>query len=110
MVDGLQGNVLRSTKGIQMLPHLEELDLRSNLIASIHEVVRLSGNCPGHACHADALCKHVHVVPERHGGPEKTVKHSDMLVACLLSPSVGKAGQVVGGKYLGFPPTGLMGA
>ena len=39
----LQGNVLRSTKGIQMLPHLEELDLRYNLIASIHEVVRLSG-------------------------------------------------------------------
>ena len=40
----VQGNVLRSTKGIQMLPHLEELDLRCNLIASIHEVVRLSGN------------------------------------------------------------------
>ena len=39
----LQGNVLRSTKGIQLLPHLEELDLRYNLIASIHEVVRLSG-------------------------------------------------------------------
>ena len=39
----LQGNVLRSTKGIQMLPHLEELDLRHNLIASVHEVVQLSG-------------------------------------------------------------------
>ena len=40
----VQGNVLRSTKGIQLLPHLEELDLRCNLIASIHEVVRLSGD------------------------------------------------------------------
>lgn len=39
----LQGNVLRSTKGIQMLPNLEELDLRHNLIASVHEVVQLSG-------------------------------------------------------------------
>ena len=39
----MQGNLLRSTKGIQLLPHLEELDLRYNLIASIHEVVRLSG-------------------------------------------------------------------
>ena len=42
----MQGNVLRSTKGIQLLPHLEELDLRCNLIASIHEVVRLSGDFP----------------------------------------------------------------
>jgi hypothetical protein len=42
-VNLLQGNVLRSTKGIQMLPNLEELDLRHNLIASVHEVVRLSG-------------------------------------------------------------------
>ena len=44
----LQGNILRSTKGIQLLPKLEELDLRYNLIASIHEVVRLSGALSSH--------------------------------------------------------------
>ena len=47
----VQGNVLRRTKGIQMLPHLEELDLRCNLIASINEVVRLSGNIWA-SCHS----------------------------------------------------------
>jgi Leucine-rich repeat (LRR) protein len=38
-----QGNVIRSTQGVQLLRGLEELDLRSNLISSIHEVVRLAG-------------------------------------------------------------------
>lgn len=36
--------MIKSTKGLQLLRGLEELDLRCNLIASIHEVVRLSGN------------------------------------------------------------------
>lgn len=39
----MQGNVIKSTQGVQLLRNLEELDLRCNLISSIHEVVRLSG-------------------------------------------------------------------
>ena len=43
-----QGNLIKSTKGLQLLRSLEELDLRCNLIASIHEVVRLSGEFDEH--------------------------------------------------------------
>ena len=34
---------MRSSKGLQLLRCLEELDLGANLIASIHDIVRLSG-------------------------------------------------------------------
>ena len=50
-----QGNVLRCTKGLALLRCLEELDLRTNLIASIHEVVRLSGAGPTPAAAPQSL-------------------------------------------------------
>ena len=42
----LQGNAIGSTRGLEGLQSLAELDLRFNLLASYHEVVRLSGLLP----------------------------------------------------------------
>ena len=39
----LQGNLLRSTGGLELLPQLLALDLRYNLICSLEEVFRLGG-------------------------------------------------------------------
>lgn len=71
----MQGNVIKSTKGLQLLRGLEELDLRCNLIASIHEVVRLSGNHTQYIHFSDshnaglpsfiALCIKQHVTMEQ---------------------------------------------
>ncbi|KAK9832497.1 hypothetical protein WJX81_002220 [Elliptochloris bilobata] len=39
----LRSNTIRSTAGLERLSALEELDLACNLIASVHEVARISG-------------------------------------------------------------------
>ena len=80
----VQGNVLRSTKGIQLLPHLEELDLRCNLIASIHEVVRLSGSCSVllqrqlHDVSTETQFTHVHFSKAPVGAPKWLLPHAGM--------------------------------
>ena len=38
-----QSNTIRSTAGLERLSALEELDLACNLLASVHEVARISG-------------------------------------------------------------------
>ncbi len=43
----VQSNTIRSTAGLERLSALEELDLACNLLASVHEVARISG--AGHA-------------------------------------------------------------
>lgn len=47
-----QGNKLTSTAGLELLAHLEALDLRFNLICSLEEVFRLGG---AHAAHSVLL-------------------------------------------------------
>jgi len=42
----VQSNTIRSTAGLERLGALEELDLACNLVASFHEVARISGASP----------------------------------------------------------------
>ena len=39
----MQGNMLTSTSGLELLPHLLVLDLRFNLVSSLEEIFRLGG-------------------------------------------------------------------